>query len=147
MLAYDHGQGATGFRVEADVDFPLGGLDAGLDVKVSLSKSGESQTYDQEYEARLVLGVPRQGGGDDTVRTLTFDIKDVQHAEFSAVCEDSKGVSFADLAGLLGVTDPPAFLAGPAVSGLTVGYASARKSIVLAAREKGGGSLVVSPAS
>lgn len=143
MLAYDHGQGSTGFRVEVDVDFPLGGLDADLAVMVSLSKSGASQTYDQEYEARLVLGVPTQGGGDDTVRTLTFDIKDVQHAEFSATCEDSKGVSFADLAGLLGVAGPPAFLADLAISGLTVGYASARKSIVLAAKEKGGGSLVV----
>ncbi|MGD3111467.1 DUF6603 domain-containing protein [Streptomyces sp. YGL11-2] len=143
VLAYDHGKGPSGFRVEVDVDFPLGDLDADLDVKVSLSKSRRSQTYDQEYKARLVLGVPTQGGGDDTVRTLTFDIKDVQHAEFSATCEDSKGVSFADLAGLLGVTDPPAFLADLAISGLTVGYASARKSIVLAAKEKGGGSLVV----
>ncbi|GGX42342.1 YncE family protein [Streptomyces noursei] len=143
MLAYDHGQGSTGFRVEVDVDFPLGDLDADLDVKVSLSKSGGSRTYDQEYEARLVLGVPTQGGGDDTVRTLTFDIKDVQHAEFSATCEDSRGVSFADLAGLLGVAEPPAFLAALVISGLTVGYASARKSIVFAAKEKGGGSLVV----
>lgn len=63
MLAYDHGQGSTGFRVEVDVDFPLGGLDADLAVMVSLSKSGASQTYDQEYEARLVLGVPTQGAG------------------------------------------------------------------------------------
>lgn len=52
-------------------------------------------------------------------------------------------MSFADLAGLLGVAGPPAFLADLAISGLTVGYASARKSIVLAAKEKGGGSLVV----
>lgn len=142
-LAYDHGKGSTGFRVEVDVDFPLGDLAADLNIKVSLSKSGDSPTYDQEYEARLVLGVPAQGGGDDTVRTLTFDIKDAQHAEFSATCEDSKGVSFADLAGLLGVAEPPAFLADLVISGLTVGYASARRSIVLAVKEKGGGSLVV----
>nr|WP_184743342.1 YncE family protein [Streptomyces eurocidicus] len=143
VLAYDHGQDSTGFRVEVDADFPLGGLAAGLDVKVALAKSGGSRTYDQEYEARLVLGVPAQGGGDDTVRTLTFDIKDAQHAEFSATCEDSKGVSFADLAGLLGVAEPPEFLTDLVISGLTVGYASARRSIVLAAKEENGGSLVV----
>ncbi|MBF6049421.1 beta-propeller fold lactonase family protein [Streptomyces sp. NRRL B-1677] len=146
MLAYDRGSGSTGFRVEVDAQFPLGDVTADLDVTAKLSKSGDSQTYEQEYEGRLVLAVPAQGGGDADVRTLTFDVKDAQHAEFSATCEDSKGVSFAELAGLLGLTDASA--AGVlgklgTITGLTVGYASARKSIVFAAKEKAGGSLVV----
>ncbi|MEU2873961.1 DUF6603 domain-containing protein [Streptomyces olivoreticuli] len=142
MLAYDRGEDSTGFRVEVDAGFPLGDTTADLDVKASLSKStsGDSQTYDQEYEGTLVLAVPAP---DDDARTLTFTVKDAQHAEFSASCEDSKGVSFTDVAGLLGLAEPPAFLAGLAVTGLTVGYASDRRSIVFAAKEKGGGSLVV----
>ncbi|MCQ8770992.1 YncE family protein [Streptomyces sp. AA8] len=142
VLAYDRGKDSTGFRIEVGAGFPLGDTTADLDVKATLSKSGDSGTYDQEYEGTLVLAVPAPGGGDD-VRTLTFTVKDAQHAEFSASCEDSKGVSFTDVATLLGVAEPPAFLAGPTVSGLTVGYASARKSIVFAAKENGGGSLVV----
>ncbi|MEV8477066.1 YncE family protein [Streptomyces sp. NPDC051173] len=145
-LAYDRGAGSTGFRVEVDAEFPLGDVTADLGVKATLSKSGDSQTYEQEYEGRLVLTVPARGGGDEGVRTLAFDVKDAQHAEFSATCEDSKGVSFAELAGLLGLTDASAaeVLAElGTIMGLTVGYASARKSIVFAAKEKAGGSLVV----
>ncbi|MFF4407837.1 DUF6603 domain-containing protein [Streptomyces sp. NPDC001404] len=146
MLAYDRGKDSTGFRIEVDVEFPLGEATADLDVKVTLSKGGEGQAYDQEYEGSLVLAVPGPTGGDDDVRTLTFTVKDVQHAEFSASCEDSKGVSFADLARLLGVQDESAaevLTRLGTVTGLTVGYGSARKSIVLAAKEKACGSLVV----
>ncbi|MEV4742885.1 YncE family protein [Streptomyces sp. NPDC049555] len=144
MLAYDRGD-TTGFRMEVDARFPLGAVTADLDVEVALAKQAEGGGYDQQYAARLLLDVPGPDGDDD-VRTLVFAIKDAEHAEFTASCEDSKGVSFADLARLLGVHDESAaeVLARlGTVTGLTVGYGSARKSIVLAAKEKAGGSLVV----
>ncbi|GAA0349622.1 YncE family protein [Streptomyces blastmyceticus] len=140
MLAYD--QGGT-FQVEVDAGFPLGDITADLDVNVTLTKRSDGQGYDGDYAGRLLLDVPEQGGD---VRTLTFAVHDAQHAEFSASCEDSKGVTLADLAGLLGVTDASAaeVLAKlGTVTGLTVGYSAARRSVVFAAKDKSGGSLVV----
>ncbi|MGW1071930.1 DUF6603 domain-containing protein [Streptomyces sp. NPDC002537] len=140
MLAY--GQGG-GFRVEVDARFPLGDITADLDVEVTLNKRSDGQGYDGDYEGRLRLDIPEQGGD---VRTLTFAVHDAQHANFTASCEDSKGVSLADVAGLLGVTDASAaeVLAKlGTVTGLTVGYAADRRSIVFVAKEKSGGSLVV----
>ncbi|NJP82510.1 hypothetical protein HCK01_35390, partial [Streptomyces sp. AA8] len=50
VLAYDRGKDSTGFRIEVGAGFPLGDTTADLDVKATLSKSGDSGTYDQEYE-------------------------------------------------------------------------------------------------
>ncbi|GGX73987.1 hypothetical protein GCM10010324_19160 [Streptomyces hiroshimensis] len=138
-IAYDRGTGTSGFRVEVDAAFPLGDVAADLDVKVALAKRAGEPGYDQVYSARLALTV-----SDD--RTLTFAVKDAQHADFSATCEDTKGVSLADLAELLGVADASAaeVLAKlGTVTGLTVGYSAARKSVVFAAEDKPGGGMLV----
>lgn len=149
VLGFDRG-GSPGFRVEVDAAFPLGDVGADFGVKAALTKrTGEGATgYDQEYEAHLSLALPAPEGIDP--RALTFTVKDAQHADFSAVCEDSKGVTLADLAGLLGMADGASAdvldLLKVTIDKLTVGYSAARKSIVLAAtsdQDKGGGSLVV----
>ncbi|MFI1797369.1 DUF6603 domain-containing protein [Streptomyces sp. NPDC020379] len=137
QLRVTYDSAAEKFTLHVKAEFPLGAMGAALGVSVELTKRTEGEPgYDQRYEATLTLEVAPE-------HELTFTVKDVEQAEFSATCEDSKGVSFADLAGVLGVPEPPEFLDDVVISGLTVGYASARKSIVLAAKEKGGGSLVV----
>ncbi|WP_041254245.1 hypothetical protein [Frankia sp. EAN1pec] len=92
-----------------------------------------------------MLDVPGQGGGDGG-RTLTFAVKDAGNTEFTASCEDSKGVSLTDVADLLGISDLSAdeVLAKlGTVTELAVGYATARRSVVFTAREQNGSSLVV----
>ncbi len=144
MVAYDHGSGTSGsgFRVEVDAGFPLGDVTADLDLQAKLTRRSDRSGYDQEYGGRLLLDVPTEDGD----RTLTFTVTDAQNADFTASCEDSRGVSLADLARLLGLTDPSTddVLAKlGTITKLTVGYATARRSVVLAVGEAGGGSLVV----
>ncbi|UQI46446.1 beta-propeller fold lactonase family protein [Streptomyces sp. HU2014] len=130
------------FELHARAAFPLGAIAADLDVAVKLTKRTGGPGYDQEYTGGLTLAVPQDHGDP---RTLAFSVSDVQHAQFVATCTDSKGVSFADVARLLGVTDPSAGQILDrlgALDALTIAYTSARKAIVLAAHEKNGGSLV-----
>ncbi|MFH8787019.1 DUF6603 domain-containing protein [Streptomyces roseoverticillatus] len=148
VLGYDRGE-SPGFRVEADAAFPLGDVTADFGVRAALTKrTGEGAVgYDQQYEAHLSLTLPAPEGTDP--RVLTFTVEDAQHADFSAGCKDTKGVTLADLAALLGVTDDTAadVLARlGSVGKLTFGYSAARKAIVLAAegdQDNGGGSLAV----
>ncbi|MFV8131967.1 DUF6603 domain-containing protein [Streptomyces syringium] len=130
------------FELHARAAFPLGAIEADLDVTVKLTKRTGGPGYDQEYAGGLTLTVPQDHGDP---RTLTFAVSDVQHAQFVATCTDSKGVSFGDIARLLGVTDPSTGQILDrlgALDSLTVAYTSARKAIVFAAHEKNGGSLV-----
>ncbi|WP_344962466.1 YncE family protein [Streptomyces thioluteus] len=140
QLTVTYDSEAKKFGLHARADFPLGADAAVLDVTVGLTRRTDGQPgYDQQYEGSLTLEIAEG-------HELTFTVKDVQQAEFTAGCTDSKGVSFADLARLLGVTDPSAEQVLSVLGTLdeiTVAYASARRSIVLAAKEKGGGSLVV----
>ncbi|MCC3772386.1 hypothetical protein, partial [Streptomyces sp. UNOC14_S4] len=152
QVAVEYDSQAGYFQLDLSGGFPLGGARATLGLSIGLTKgSGDSggSGYDQQYEGTLSLEIPQ---GQEKSRVLTFTVKDAQQAQFSATWEDSEGVSFKDLAALLGVTDPSAtevLNRLGKVTGLTVGYASARKSIVLAAKdakdskEKDGGSLVV----
>lgn len=148
VLGYDRGT-TPGFRVEADAAVPLGDVTADFGVQATLTKrTGEGEAgYDQEYAAHLALTLPAPEGTDP--RVLSFTVEDAQHADFSATCADTQGVTLADLAALLGVTDDAAadVLARlGSVDKLVFGYSAARKSIVLAAAGdpgKGGGSLVV----
>ncbi|WP_367140756.1 MULTISPECIES: DUF6603 domain-containing protein [Streptomyces] len=142
-LSVDYDSATRHFRLQADARFPLGTAGADLTLDVELTKRADTPGYDQRYDGSLALEIPQAQGEP---RVLTFTVQDVQQAEFTATCTDSKGVSFGDLAGLLGLTDASAaeVLTGlGTITGLTVGYASARKSIVFAAKEKAGGSLVV----
>ncbi|MGW1195879.1 DUF6603 domain-containing protein [Streptomyces sp. NPDC002536] len=140
QLTVTYDSAAKKFGLHAKAEFPLGTAAADLDVTVELTKRTDGQPgYDQEYAGTLTLQIAEG-------HTLTFTVKDVQQAEFTATCTDSKGVSFADLARILGVTDPSAgqvLAALGTLNEITVAYASARKAIVLAAEETNGSSLVV----
>ncbi|MEU7136321.1 DUF6603 domain-containing protein [Streptomyces sp. NPDC046261] len=143
QVAVDYDSQAGSFHLGLSGGFPIGTARAALGLTVDLTKRSGESGYDQRYEGSISLAIPREQGDP---RVLTFTVKDVQQAEFTATCQDSTGVSFADLARLLGVTDPSAgqiLAALGTFDALTVSYASARKAIVLAAKEKSGGSLVV----
>lgn len=142
-VAVEYDSQAGSFHLDLSGGFPLGGARATLGLTVDLTKRSDGPGYDQKYEGSLSLEIPQ---GQKDPRVLTFTVKDVQQAEFTATCQDSTGVSFADLARPLGVTDPSAdqvLAALGTFDALTVSYASARKAILLAAKEKSGGSLVV----
>ncbi|MEU1818317.1 YncE family protein [Streptomyces roseifaciens] len=142
-VALDYDSQAGSFRLDLSGGFLLGGARATLGLTVDLTKSSGEPGYDQQYEGSLSLEIPQSQGKP---RVLTFTVQDVQQAEFTATCQDSTGVSFADLARPLGVTDPSAdqvLAALGTFDALTVAYASARRSILLAAKEKSGGSLIV----
>lgn len=123
--------------------FPLGDVAASLGLDIALSKRSTGRGYDQTYTGSLTLEVPDQRGA---TRTLRFTLTNAQYAEFAATCDDPTGVSLADLARLLGVTDPAAgelLSRLGTVTKITIGYSSARKSVVFAVQERDGGSLVV----
>ncbi|MGK4585362.1 DUF6603 domain-containing protein [Kitasatospora sp. HPMI-4] len=140
QLTVTYDSAAKKFDLHAQARFPLGAVEADLDVTVELTERTDGQPgYDQQYEGTLVLEVSPE-------HELTFTVKDVQQAEFTATCADSGGVSFADLARLLGITDASAdqvLTVLGTLDGITVGYTTARKAVVFAAKEKSGGSLVV----
>ncbi|GAA2718796.1 MULTISPECIES: YncE family protein [Streptomyces] len=143
-LALGYDRGATpGFRVEVDAAVPLGDVTADFGVQATLTKrTGEGEAgYEQEYAAHLSLTLPAPQDTDP--RVLTFTVEDAQHADFSATCQDTEGVTLADLAALLGVQDAAAadVLARlGSVSKLVFGYSAARKALVLAAAGGQGGS-------
>ncbi|MFI1258657.1 DUF6603 domain-containing protein [Streptomyces netropsis] len=142
-VAVEYDSQAGSFHLDLSGGFPLGGARATLGLTVDLTEQSGEPGYHQQYEGKLSLEIPQAQGKP---RVLTFTVKDVEQAEFTATCQDSTGVSFADLARLFGVTDPSAdqiLAALGTFDALTVSYASARKSILLAAKEKSGGSLIV----
>ncbi|WP_206279836.1 YncE family protein [Streptomyces luteoverticillatus] len=135
VLGYDRGA-TPGFRVEVDAAVPLGDVAADFGVQATLTKrTGEGEAgYDQEYAAHLSLTLPAPQDTDP--RVLSFTVEDAQHADFSATWEDTKGVTLADLAALLGVQDAAAADVLDRlgrVNKLVFGYSAARKTIVLAA--------------
>ncbi|GHC39762.1 DUF6603 domain-containing protein [Streptomyces cinnamoneus] len=144
-LAVTYDSAGKTFGLEAGAQFPLGDISAWLSLDVTLTKrTGGQSGYDQNYTGGLTLEVPRAGTDP---RTLTFTVKNAQHAEFTAEWTDTEGVSLADLAALLGVQDATAAQIlsrlGTADK-IIIGYSSVRRSVVFSVHDKGsGGSLVV----
>ncbi|MFJ1648174.1 DUF6603 domain-containing protein [Streptomyces sp. NPDC088258] len=145
LLGISYHSKTAQFGLDVRATVRLGDITVALGLEVALTKKGEGNTgYDQTYTGRLVLSVPRRTGEP---RLLAFTLKDVQNAEFTALLTDSQGVTFKDLAELLGVQETPVvdFLGRlGAIDKVAIGYSSTRKSFVFAVHEKDhNGSLVV----
>ncbi|TDC78368.1 DUF6603 domain-containing protein [Streptomyces hainanensis] len=130
------------FELEAHAAFPLGEVSADLQLKAALSRKPPG--WDQTYSGTLALAVPTAG---TTPRQLVLTLSgNIAEGEFTASVADPRGVSLKDLATLLGVADETVTglldQAG-AIEKVSIGYATADRTLVFSARQKAGGALTV----
>ncbi|MFJ3952866.1 DUF6603 domain-containing protein [Streptomyces libani] len=133
MVAYDTGAGTTGFRVAADVRFPLGDADADLALLAQLSRRAGNE-YDKEVSGSLKVQVPDHLGG---LRVLAFDVGYQELSGTNVVTASwaaDAGVPLTDLAAALGVSMPdlPEVLR-PELDALAMRYDSATGQVLLTA--------------
>ncbi|MDT0454424.1 hypothetical protein RM550_01550 [Streptomyces sp. DSM 41527] len=133
MVAYDTGTGTSGFRVAADVRFPLGDADADLALRAQLVRRADND-YEKEVSGALRVQVPDDLGD---VRVLAFDVMyeelpgtNVVTASWAA----DAGLPLTDLVAALGVDMPdlPEALR-PELHALSMRYDSATRQVLLTA--------------